>query len=685
MATSYQRRPDGKAPDPKALVKPDPKLEAQLDKLEAQKRALEQRGEKVDGGMDAELAAKLQPSMGNAALAGLLNRATDTATAGAGDTALEEKQKEEEQEEEGEEKEAGEIEHVLPSFSTGGGGGGGGQPPWAMARELGGDDDGELEALAADGPRWRPMPVLPDPDDEDAELEEVDGEDDPEDPDAVDLRAAEAALGDAPWRPTPLNRGLRHARYLARRDFGPEALVDADGLDHALGRARAMLRFVARHGDGLDAVLVARAAAAGEPMFAPAAGFAGATARALALVEIVLASLPPRWPALLDVVADPRARARVENVYVTVAESGALAATALFEAVLGARVAPVDVELALTAHPAAVAALSTAARLDPLPLVDLWSPPERPAGDGALASIDAVLARFTAPESGDDPADGLGSPELGVLFASMNGLLGAVSGALVEVAAAGVAVAPHVPVSAIVGVLGPTEAALRRAARRLYLSGQALEGLVGTDEVEQVRAISAEALAVRSTVELVRQGAIATLAGLLIDTEPAPPELPELYARAEAEALAGRTATARGLLDAAIVSAPPELEGRVLFASGGLLVRVGLPENGQLAEAGARLGDGVLAVGARSLAAGLALSREAWAVAEVEGVEGGRIARLHGLVFGVADAACTVASARARRGGDWRGPLREAAGWLRERGEGGALNLLKARWGEIAA
>ena len=111
MATSYQRRPDGKAPDQRGR---DPRaaLDSELKKLDEQKKALEKRGE--GEGLDPELAAKLQPQMGNAALAGLLNRGTETAAAGEAALEEKEKEKEEEQEEEGEEREAGEVEHVLP-------------------------------------------------------------------------------------------------------------------------------------------------------------------------------------------------------------------------------------------------------------------------------------------------------------------------------------------------------------------------------------------------------------------------------------------------------------------------------------------------------------------------------------------------------------------------------------------
>lgn len=676
MATSYQRRPDGKAPEPKTLQKPDAALQAELDRVEARQKALEQRGEKGDAEMDAELAAKLQPAMGNAALAGLLNRGSETSTSGAGEAALEEKQKEDDKEEEGEEKEAGEVEHVLPSFSTSGGGGGG-QPPWAMAREFGGDDDVVEDASTVDGPRWRPMPVLPDPDDEDAEIGEAEDDEADEEPDVLDLHGAHAALGDAPWRRTPLSRGLRHARNLARANFGPEALVDIDARDHALGRARAMLRFVAKHGEGLDGVLLARAAAAGEPMLTPAAGYSGAAARCLALIEVTLASLPPRWGTLLDIVADGRARARVENVAQAVSELGGLSSTALLQAVVGARVEPSEVELTLSAHPSALAALSLAARLDPLPTIDTWSPPSPPDPSDA---VDAILARFTGAEA---PEEGYGTDALGVVFERMNALLAALGGALVECAAAGVALAPYASLPAIVGVLEPTESAIRRAARRLFAAGTRLEGLVGTEDADGVRAVVAEAQAVRATVELARHGCLTTLAGLLLDHEPALPALPERYAEAEALAAAGRTELAKARLEEAVRGAPPELEPRLLLAAGALLTRVGLPEGGRLAEAAERVGEGLFGVGARSLAGGFALARGEWAAAERHGAAERRIAERHGLVYALADAAITEASARAAADLDWRAPLVEVGRILRERGEGGALNLLKGRWAEL--
>lgn len=682
MATTYQRRPDGKQPDARGR---DPRaaLDAELKKLDEQKKALEKRGE--GEGLDPELAAKLQPQMGNAALAGLLNRGTETAAAG--EAALEEKEKEkdEEQEEEGDDKEAGEIEHVLPSFSTGGGGGGGGpgRPPWAMARDFGGDDDADPEVIIQEGPRWRPMPVLPDPDEE-SEVDAVEPDDAPEDDeDAVDMRGA-SVLGDAPWRPDVLSRGLRYAKNAAKRTFGPEELVDADGLDRALGRGRAMLRFLARYGEGLDAAVVGRAAVgAGEAVFAPAAGYSGATARALALVEIALSRSPSGWSAVLDIVADPRARARAEGAAQQLAQSGSLSAVALFSAVLGAQVSEAEIEPVLDAHPAAIAALELAARVGPFPIVDTWSPRRPPEREPGLAGFDAILARFTGapPPLGEH----LTGEDLGALFESMNQLLGAIGAALVESASAAVAASPYVQAPYLVGALTPAEAGLRRAARQVYAAGEATEALLGSTEHDAVRTHSIEAAGARGLAELARRGAFATIASFLLPSAPEPFELPAVYLSAEAEALAGRTGRARDLLDAALLSAPPEMEGQLALAAGGLLLRMGWSEDGRFAEAASLLGREPLAAAAHSLAAGLALARGAWDAAEMHGRAGMEIAVERALPYAIADAACTIASARAQRQTDWRTPLREAASPLRNRGEGAALNLLKARWAELEA
>ncbi len=698
MATTHQRRADGKAPAPNPEVSQRAPAGRETDakQLAEQKQALERREEA--GSIDAEMAARMQLSMGNAAIAGLLNRGTDTATsAGAGgDLALEEqKEKETEKEEEGEEKEAGEIEHVLPSFSTGGGGGGGGgRPPWSMGRMFGGDDTADAPVEVTTEARWRPMPVLADPD-EDTPFDAVDDDTPLDDEGDLDLAEAASALGEAPWRPTLLTRGLRYARAVARRTFGPETLVDGGGLDTALGRARTILAFVARHGDGLDAVVLARAATgAGEAAFAAPGGYAGAVARALSLCEAVVACLPPDWTRLLEIVADGRARARVENIAENVASEGALSATALFGEVLGARVGPAPVTLVLTCHPAAAAALEGAARIAPLPLIDLYTPepgPRAAPSDDRAAAIDAVLARFTGAPA---PTVGLSLEDLNPLFSSMNLLLAAIGGVLAECAAAGVALAPFVPAPEIAGVLAEMEQVIRRGARRLVAAGEALDALVGTEDSAGVRALAGEALAVRATTELARQGCLASLGSRLLTHAAAPADLPDLLIRGEEAWVAGRTDAALDLFQAAIRSAPPELEARIGLAVAGARARMRIDLRGSASvpsspagfgEPAFALGESALAAGAHALAAGQALAHARWEDAHAHAAAGLRIGIPMQMPLVVADATCTLATVAFARGADWRAPLLATGGWLRARQDGGALNLLRARWGELGA
>ncbi|MFZ5475666.1 MAG: hypothetical protein ACOZNI_02725, partial [Myxococcota bacterium] len=86
---------------------------------------------------------------------------------------------------------------------------------------------------------------------------------------------------------------------------------------------------------------------------------------------------------------------------------------------------------------------------------------------------------------------------------------------------------------------------------------------------------------------------------------------------------------------------------------------------------------------ARSLEAGLHLSRGRWAEARAVAEVQLRRARDRGRVYAVADAAITLATAEAELGGDWTAPLRSAAKTLRAKKAPGALNLLVARWGEV--
>lgn len=677
MATSFQRRPGDKTPNlPASATRMDPALEAEVQKAEAQRRALEQRG--GDAELDAELVAKMQPAMGNSAVQALLNRGTDTTTAGA-DTGLEQRQGEEEEGEEKDDLDANELEQVLPSFSTGGGGGGGGgggtNAPWAMGRDFGGDDDAEAAVVDAAQPRWRPMPFLPDPDD-DLEIDDVEG-DEPEDrPGALDLRGAESALGPSRWEPSLIGRGMRHVRRLASPEFGPESLVDREGVESALGRLRTLLRFLARHADLDAAALLARAAArGGEAVFPVAAGFSGATARAAALAEATLALLPAAWGPVLEVALDPRGRPRAERAASELVGRGILSSPLVFLTAIGEDVAAVETELSLDAHPGAVAALEACARTDALPLFDLWEPSaERAPVDAEVDAIDAVLARFTG--GAPAPRAGISAADIARLAEPINHLVGGFGAIHVEMAAAATSAAPFASHGSLAGVLAVVDAQLRRGARRLISALGELESLVGGDGFDRVRAISAEALAVRAAAELLRRGALGGMARLLLDAPARAPSFP--LAGAEEALARGKTMGVR----AAAAGAGRSLRAR--FHAGSLLLRAGFPDEAAPHFAAAARLPGPLGLGACSIGAGLHLSRGRWAEARSVGIA--QMRRSRRTPFLLVDAAMTVASAEAQLGADWRRGLRRAARAVDGLpDQGAAANLLKARWAELAA
>jgi hypothetical protein len=212
--------------------------------------------------------------------------------------------------------------------------------------------------------------------------------------------------------------------------------------------------------------------------------------------------------------------------------------------------------------------------------------------------------------------------------------------------------------------------------RRIVTVGRALESVVGTVDTGRVRALSAEALAARSSVDLLRRGALGAFARLLFDEEPRVRSVP--YPAGEDALIRGKTAEILAL------PAPATLAERFHLAS--LLLRAGHPE-----AAAAHFADldglrGPVALGARSMKAGLHLSKGEWADAERTATVQLRRARRHRMAFNVADAAISVATARAMTGRPWRPTLRGAARSIRGCVDGGAaLNLLKARWGELAA
>ncbi len=648
MAQRLDRRPGDKAgPELPQERLARQKQEVNLDQAtKDSRRALEKA--QGAGEVDAEAAAQLQQQMGNAAMQGMVKESTDTDTATTSAEATLDKAREEQQEEEqDEDKDAGDLEQVLPSFSTGGGGaagdGSGASSPWSGARMFGGDAPPD-DALAGPGkPRWRPMPLAPDPDD-DAEIEAIAEGDVAAEAVVGSLGGAEAIFGSVSWSPGVLSRGLRYPARLVG------AVLGAGGAADPLWcRARACLRFLAQHAnDPAARALAAGAAAVGQPDETP---LVLAVAQELALVEAVLAHLTSSWHGVCDAAVDSRARPRVEGAAAELGLAG-LSARALLSRTLGTNVAPAGGERAGTAHPAALAALSAVAHLAPFPVVDPWRPPAPDLGeeDPVLRALDAFLVAET----------GGATPELrpvAALYAQLDAALVALGGVQVEVAAAGLAAWPWLPEGVAEAVMYDADIALRQLARKVMAAGRAVEAAAAARDAGAITASSAEAIGFLARGEFVRGAALVALAGPLLDCgEPVAPPADMVW---EGRLTAGHAEVLKIALG--------RVEPVAAFAQ-----RVRL--EGALAAAepiSRQPGDAALLDAAARVAAG-DLPAAAVRVARWVG-EGS--AGPYGLVW-----AATL-SAYARRDAQ----LLSAAGpAVAAHQEAGALNLLKAAWAELA-
>ncbi len=648
MSNDRQKRPDPREMVAKAPPSKRADLAAELARPEVQ-RALQ----KAEGGIDADLAAQLAPQLGNDALQELLKAGSETSTGSTNATAVDgrgqeaEEGEEEEREREQEQDLESEVQAILPNFS--GPSGAPGASPWAMGKFFGGEGDADEDPLGPVAGQWRPMPSLP-------ELEDLPlgGVDDPEPPgagpDAGWLDEARRELGRAPWSKDLLGRGLRDPVPLCRPHFEPESLDD--GLNTPFGRARAALELLARHAEPAS---VRRRAwtlhGAGSALAPHQMGYSGATARALHALSVVLDSVPDRevWERILEARLCVNARAVAEQAADRL-EPGTLGAVALFEVIFppegpdaegmaGDDAAP---------HPAALDALGIAARLTPMPRIEAWvpAPPAEEDLDGSMA-IDRVLRAFTS-------AGARGGHVLEPLFNRMNSLLDALGLAQLELAAAALAaVAAGVSRNAALSAISAGDAALVRVARSLVRVGRNLED---ETDAEVITTLSWQVVAVREGADLARSVAFRALARELAGCA-VPVQDDAALTSAVASMDAARFGEARS-------AAPDDLQA-------GIALREGRPA---LAEE---------ALADDSSSAGLSLRI---GVALTLGRPVGELAaalldtgRRQGRAYAVAEAAI-AASVDAP---DPFEPLRIAAVWLRERGAGGALALLLARWGEL--
>jgi hypothetical protein len=613
-------------------------------KLDQRTRDTQKALEKAQAGgeVDAEVAAQLQRSLGNAAMAGMVKEGSDTATTSA-EATLDEAREEQQEEDRDEELDAGEIEHVLPSFSTGGGGGGGGAP-WAAARLFGGDDDAEADDARPTRASWRPMPIPPDPDEEVTLL--VADADTPER--AVleaSLAEAEARFGALPWAPGLLSRGLRHAG----RCVGRAVLDEVGEADIIWSRARACLVFLSRHAPHPAAKALAEGAAG--LGVAPNVSLVRALARELALVEAAIGPLHEGWAGVVDAAADARARPRVEHAAASVGPRWVSAPVLLAEALGGAGEAAAAAAEPAAAHPAAVAALVQAGGVVELPRVDPWRAGDSPPGvpdDPELAALDAVLEAETG---GAPPA----APPLDPFFRQVEAGLTALGAVHVEAAAAALAAWPWLPDGVAEGVLTALDRDLRGVAQRVLAAGRAAEEAAAAGDTAAIEAASAEAAGILALGEFLRRDALAALAAPLLpagspvaSTEPDP--WPYRLAAGLAEQLRAELVEADGFfafarrlaLDGPVAAARGLVGGRGAAA---LLRAAALQSAGDDESAAIQLGVWLNRGGAGPYTV-------VWAAVEA--------------AHALGDPALLEAAAPA----------------VREAGDGGALNLLKAAWTE---
>ena len=645
VAQRFDRKgPDGAKPESQQVKLARDKRDAQLDTTTRDtKRALEKA--QADHQVDPEVAAQLQRSLGNAAIAGMMKEGTDTDTAtSTADTTLETAREEEQEEDHEEELEAGELEHVLPSFSMGGGGAAG-PAPWAAARLFGGDAEADDDEAPHARPSWRPMPIQPDPD-EDVELLELEGGAAPPPEMEASLGEAEARFGALPWTPGLLARGLRFSGRLVARP-----VVSEEGeADPIWARARGCLRFLAAHAPHPAARALAEG---GSSLGVPGnVSLVRALARELALVEAALGPLHEGWAAVLDAAVDSRARARVEHAAAELG-AGGMGAAALLSRALGQAVPGVAAaESSPDAHPAAEAALRQAGRIAVLPQLDPWRasaalPPD--AVDPELALFDAILAA----ETGGPPPP---PPQLATFFAQLEAGVTALGALHVEVAAAALSAWPWLPDGAAEGILAEFDVGLRAAGRRVVGAARAVEAAAQAGDFAAAETASAEAAGLLALGEFLRRDALAALAAPLLpaasprysgDPDPWPYRLAAGLAeqlRAELVAADGYFAFARRLaLDGPVTAARGLVGGRGAAA---LLRAAALQSAGDEDSAAIQLGVWLGRGGAGPYTI-------VWAA--IEGA------------YALGDSAILEAA----------GPAVHAAG------DGGALNLLKAAWTEL--
>ncbi len=462
-----------------------------------QKQDLETLEEGKD--LNADMAQRLQKSMGNQALTNIMNR---NAPAAQGADVSVEMEEEEEQQQESEEElgdkeeEGAEREESQRAFGgTGGAGGGGaGGDPWDLENLFGGEDDDDDSGKPRRRKRMRGSPVrnfpgmgaqdlLPPKAQnavDEADLNEIEARLGP-------LLPVAARWGDAQYQ--AVEAALLDPRQLGRRSaIEPEELVDATGVLDPLGRPSEIGRFLSEAADGLLSRSLARVLAGpSAALLCEATGHAGAAARLASLAisvealegggaaldrAVAVALRRDAWPAAMEAASGVDAFGRLRAPQLLASILGSAGATEELPA-SGEEPLPIGGRALDRVVPCGVQPT--------IPGIDLSSIPQLPDEDEDVAAVDALLARLTnGLEVGDLPPDPhLNAALVSPVLEAATGLVNALSRTQVELTAAALAVRRVHPKAPVRAVLLRADEALAQIARSVVGAGRKLERLVG--------------------------------------------------------------------------------------------------------------------------------------------------------------------------------------------------------------
>lgn len=474
-------------------------------------RAPEVQGVEEGEEISPEIAERLQPQMGNQAVAALLARTSSSTQTDSGTAALELAEDVGLSEEE--EFEGGSLQ--IPTMEMGGGDDSPMESaPWEMGRLFGGDDD---EPTKPTPRKRRPKS---------ASSAAYDGEESPlfEDEEALPSEHAdhiETTLGETPKmrdefrsgdaRYRAIETGLQKPHAIGRRKLEPEAMVDrTDHLD-PIGRSTSIARFMIGAATKEQTRALAHTLAVPVSVWLPTAtGHAGAAARLASLTVCIeaiegggiptdnavrLALCLDAWPSAVNAARNLAKAGRivapdiVEHAGEALDTDFSLAPRTLTstDALTGIRLGRLGLEAILPDTPTPT-----------IPNIVFEPPPPMSLEDPALAAVDAVLAAFTGGKGPTDlPEERRLSPErIQPVLDAATKLVNRLGQAQVEFAAAAIALGRVRPGSPARATLIHADRALRLLARTVVKSGDKIHrargapiAAIGTVHIESIQAM----------------------------------------------------------------------------------------------------------------------------------------------------------------------------------------------------